>query len=90
MKTEVNYISKEKNPVTEKMLDQAFAIVAGKNCITNGNGNKHRCLSKMVANIGHNEYTTNISLIGKDGGVEAYFIDGRFVTSITKREIELV
>ena len=90
MKTEVNYTSKERTPETELMLKTALSIVAGKNCIVDGNHHKHTCIDKMVANIGHNEYTTDITLRNRNGQVEAYFIYGKFVTSISKREIELI
>lgn len=88
MKTEVNYISKETTEEAKNALSIALELVKGKVSIT-WNG-RHQCIDRMVANIGHNIYTTDITLRDHNNGVQAYFCNGQFWSAITKQLITLI
>jgi hypothetical protein len=87
MKTEINYLTKETTPTTGDMLKTALSLVAGTDVIVKGNRDAYSRVIKLVANIRHNEYASSIDLIGIDGCVEAYFLNGQFWTSITKKRV---
>ena len=88
MKTEINYISKETTPESKQALSCALDMVKGKVSVT-WNG-RHSCIDRMVANIGRNIYTTDITLRDHNNGVQAYFCNGQFWSAITKQLIILI
>jgi hypothetical protein len=88
MKTEINYISKETTEESKKMLTSALSLIKDKNCVT-WNG-RHACIDRMVANMGHNIYTTDITLRDQNNGVQAYFFNGQFWSAITKQLLTLI
>ena len=90
MQTIINYHSEKPSSAALEMLQIALDQIKGKSCISNGNNNRHVCIDRFVAEIEHNEYTSHITLRNHENGVEAYFCNGQFWTSITKRLVNLV
>jgi hypothetical protein len=88
MKTEINYISKEITEESKNALTSALELIKDRNCVT-WNG-RHSCIDRMVANIGHNIYTTDITLRDRNNGVQAYFLNGQFWSAITKQLLILI
>lgn len=90
MKTIINHNSSEVSDSVKVDLNAALALVKGKRCIKSSNDHRPVRIAGFVAELGCNKYTTSITLRNDENGVEAYFCNGLFWTSITKREVEFI